>query len=319
MRRAGEIRFFAGDADGEPLLRRALVLAEHAHGERGLGTVSIRLSLARFLAYRGQRVEARMFADRALEDALRSTSGSSEPFQLHEVRRLVLDTYLAQDDIAAARALAATAIADLGASAPDSFLHADLLCMLAVVQVAERNFDAAQQTLDRAAEMARRLGMGGNTPLGRSIAVLEAQALLDRGHAPAALQRLQAMPAAAGRGSDDERPRGLIARALAESGRGVEAAAFVDDALREIEAAGDRQRHFEDEALLLLVRAGLQQREGGCAAALPALERAVELHRRLFVPGSPRRLAAEAALAQCRNSGDAAAPAAGTRLAGTRR
>jgi serine/threonine-protein kinase len=299
LRRVGELHGFAGSPRAEPLLREALAMAERVHGPNGPGTVLVRISLARHLAMSGRTAEARVLADRALADATQTTLGG-EPFQIQEVRRLVFEIYLTQMDFGAARVLVDRAFADFGPSAPDSFQHADLLVDRAIVEMVEQRLEAAGHTLAAAAAMVRRLGFAETSPMGRTVAQFEAEWHLARGDAVAALARLDAMQAAAGPGAADVRPQSLRARALAAAGRTEEAAAWVDAGLREIENAPDREQRADLEAALLLVRAELQRRGGGCAAAQPALARAVALYARLHVATSPRLVEAERSLAECR-------------------
>jgi tetratricopeptide (TPR) repeat protein len=303
LRRAGEEHALAGEfARAEPLLREALERAERAHGPRSTRAVAVRLALARMLAFSGRTREGRALADRALADAARPP-GEGEPYQIVETRRLVFEVLQAQGDLAGMRQTVADAFADLGPEAPDSFAHAVLLIERGTVETGDRQFERARQSLRMAAAMVQRLGLGAGSPIAQMVRLSEAEWHLARGDAAGALERLEAMQAAAAAGPTPVFSTSLGARALAAAGRHAEAAALVDRSLASLESDPARAYQADLEAGLLEVRAGLRRRHGDCAGAALALGRARELLEDLHVPDSPRRLAVERALVTCRAGG----------------
>ena len=205
-----------------------------------------------------------------------------------------------QGDVAAARALLAEAFADFGAAAPDSFQHADLLIDRAIVETEDRRFESAASSLAAAAAMTERLGLGPRSAMAQTIGQFKAEWHLARGEAVAALDQLDAMKATDGSNVSPVLSTSLYARTLAAAGHSDAAGRIVDETLKAIEAAPDRDFRADLEAHLLQVRGELHRRAGDCAGALPALERAAALLERLHVPASPRRIEVARSLSDCR-------------------
>jgi hypothetical protein len=300
LRRAGEIAAFAGQVrPAEALLRESLAMTERLHGPHGVATVSVRLSLARSLAWSARTAEARLLADRALADAT-APIGGHEPFQLQETRRLVFEVYWEQGDLAACRRLLAQAFADFGPAAPDSFEHADLLIDRAMVETEDGHLARARETLAQTVSMAQRLGFGPRSLMNRILAFQTAEQQLAAGDGHGALATLNQLEA----GAEKEKvagdaPLALRARALAASGQTEQARGLIDAELRELQSDPNRDARAAVEAHLLLISGQLALQANDCRSALPALQRSAELYASVHVPESPQRLKVEKARSTC--------------------
>jgi serine/threonine-protein kinase len=299
LRRGGEIRAFMGQfAAAERMLREALALSERANGVDGAGTILVRATLARWLALSGRTAEARRLANQVLADAARSGGPGASSLSL-DLRRVIIEILRSQGDFGAAHELVMDGLRELGAEAPDSFLHAALLLERAAVETETRQLERARASLAATSAMLERLGFGPRTNMGQTTAYYEAEWYLAQGDGRGALAKIEAMEAALGDRASGSPLSPLRPRALAAIGRTDEARQLVDGALASIEAAPDRAYQAPMEASLLRLRGELHLRAGDCAGARPALERARELLSELHVTASPHRRDVEQALARC--------------------
>ena len=303
IRRAGETNAFMDRGEqADALLREALAMSERVNGPKHAATIAVRRVLARNLAWMSRLDEAAEVAARAIADV---TSGEGrESYLIRDTYRVLFDVHWARGDLVSARDGNAAALATYGAAPPDTFEHADLLIDRSTIETAYGRVSDALAALERARAIADRLGMPRESMLRGNLTLRQAQARLATGDARAARIAFEQQLTywRAGRSgvasSRAELHAGLV-DALLTLGERTEARRVAQGAADELAREPGRAQLVEAQAQLERAVARVLMADRAFDGALPHVERASELYRKIHLPQSPFRAETEALRAIC--------------------
>ncbi|HVE49051.1 MAG TPA: serine/threonine-protein kinase [Casimicrobiaceae bacterium] len=302
LNRAGEVNAFLDRVDeADALLREGLTISERVNGAEHAATHSVRRALARHLAWTSRYDEAlqhaaRLVGDRSLE--------SPAPWGVQENRRVLFEIHWGHGNLRGAREVIDAAFADPHVAKGDTFLHADLLINRAAVETAEGRFAEAGASLAHSARIAQRLQLPRASLLRSNHAMREAQLWLAQGDAAAAKRALEEQqgywpPTVPGLATARVELAAGFVTALLATGDLEQAQSTALAAAAAFESEPARMHWVEAQAQIELMLGRVLTAKGDHGAALPHFERAASAYRRVQVAESPRRTAAEIALATC--------------------
>ena len=294
---AGTAHLLAGNVEGaEGPMRAALAMLEHVHGEHGLATVLPRLDLARQQAAKGELVEARGLAKRALADAT-APSPLGAWINLPAARWMAVDVFLNQGDYKTARTMLDEAFGGSELQDPMTLDYGILLAVPGPVLLAEDKPEAALVDLEKAIANYERLGIGPHGPARRQGERLRSEILSAMGDGKAALHAVDRLAAITVDPEEKLWLSVLTAHALAASDRLDDALQVVREARKEASQLSRLPKDLDAE--IELTTAELASRRGECAAALPGYRRSADIFRKIHVPDSPYLLKATSGESAC--------------------
>ncbi|MDE2372344.1 MAG: protein kinase [Burkholderiales bacterium] len=283
--------------------RRVLALTLERNGPRHEDTLHVLARWGWFLHYTSRRSEARPVLEQAWQLL---HAGSYTPNAIWAV-----NTYYGQALTAEGRVAAARPVVD-GMVARDRAVAGGVNTMLitslraqAELAMLEHRWADADRAMDESWALLQRPGLGASAWIADNVTLARARLQLAERRAPDALATLQwrrerAAPASGDYPVADLRARALRAAAEAQLGRLADARADAQAAVSGMAALPARERFQSAEAEAQSVLGGVLREQAGCAAALPALQRAAALLAAQDDASSPRLAEAVGAVDACR-------------------